>query len=89
MVGPRLDTTFFEMVIIDSVSNGIHFPSNGKQVSVVGSSFQVSEGPDQQETSENHVTSHLFIRSSKTYSSLHEVNIIGHLKIIKSPKKTF
>lgn len=72
-------TTFLEVVVIDAVANGVHFPSHGEQVSVISSGFDVAERPEQQKSCKNHIISHLFIRSAEPDSSLHKIDVIGHI----------
>lgn len=72
-------TALLKVVVIDSITNGVHFPSHGEQVSVIGSGFEVAEGPEQQKSGKNHIISHLFIRSAEPDSSLHKIDVVSHI----------
>ncbi len=41
------------MVVVDTISDGVHFPSDGEKVSVVGLGFDVLEGVKEGESCED------------------------------------
>jgi len=64
------------MVVIDTISYSVHFPSYGQKISVEGSSFDIFERIEHQESSEYHPVSDLLVGSSESYSSLHEIDVV-------------
>jgi hypothetical protein len=79
VIGSRVSATLLKMVIVNTISNSVHFPTGGKQVSVEGSSLDVFEGPDEGNTGEEHEISGFFIGSLVTISSLHVRDEIGDI----------
>ena len=67
------------MVVIDTISNSVHFPSQRKEISIVSLSLEVLEGEHEKHSSEEHVVSHHLIRSLVTNSSLHEIDEVRHI----------
>lgn len=79
MISSTVSASLLKMVIIDTISNSVHFPTSREQVSVEGSSLDVFEGPDKGYTSEDHEVSGFFIGSLVTVSSLHVRDEVGDI----------
>lgn len=79
VIGSRVSASLLKMVIVNTISNSVHFPTGRKQVSVEGSSLDVFEGPDKGYTSEDHEVSDFFIGSLVTVSSLHVRDEVGDI----------
>jgi hypothetical protein len=79
VIGSGVSASLLKMVIVNTISNSVHFPTGRKQVSVEGSSLDVFEGPDEGNTSEDHEISGFFIGSLVTVSSLHVRDEVGDI----------
>jgi len=77
VISSTVSASLLKMMIIDTISNSVHFPTSREQVSVEGSSLDVFEGPDKGNTSENHEVSGFLIGSLVTVSSLHVRDEVG------------
>lgn len=80
LVGSGVELSLLEVVVVDPVADGVHLPSDGEEVSVVGLRFEVLEGPDEEEAGDDHVGSELLVGSSVAGSSLHEGDEVGDVE---------
>jgi hypothetical protein len=55
--------------------------SQTQQIPVISPGLQILERPEYNKSGDQHIISNLFIRSSKAFSPLHEVNVIGNLHL--------
>jgi len=80
MEGSTVHTTGSEMVVIDTISDGIHFPSLGEEVSVISLGSQVSERIDNEPAGEEHPMLKFEFGSLVTDSSLGEADEVGDIE---------
>jgi len=79
VIGSGVSASLLKMVIINTISNSVHFPTGGKQVSVESSGLDVFEGPNEGDGSEPHDVSGFLIGSLVTVSSLHVRDEVGDI----------
>lgn len=53
--------------------------SQTQQIPVISPGLQILERPEYDKAGDQHIIPDLFIRSSKAFSSLHEINVICNL----------
>jgi hypothetical protein len=55
--------------------------SQTQQIPEISPGLQILERPENDKSGDQHIIPDLFIRSSKAFSPLHEVNVIGNLQL--------